>query len=134
MKRIVSIALSLVVLFSTIGVAKTTHLCMGHAVESEIGISPKHLDCGMNMPKSSEESSSEDPETCCENVIEKLQVEDDFSIQKADLKFEINFLAAFIPVFLLGLDFFEAPLSAVVYFESPPLPTSLHILHQVFLI
>ncbi|KPQ19930.1 MAG: integral membrane protein in CUS efflux operon [Algoriphagus marincola HL-49] len=134
MKRFISIALSFVVLFSTIGVAKTTHLCMGHAVESEIGISPKHLDCGMNMPESSEDSSSEDPETCCENVIEKLQVEDDFSVQKADLKLDIKFLAAFIPVFLLGLDFFEIPSLVLDFAEGPPLPTPLHILHQVFLI
>ncbi|WP_439474366.1 HYC_CC_PP family protein [Algoriphagus formosus] len=134
MKRIVSIALSLVVLFSTIGVAKTTHLCMGHAVESEIGISPKHLDCGMNMPKSSEESSSEDPKTCCENVIEKLQVEDGFSIQKVDLKFEINFLAAFIPNFLLGLRFFETPVFTGDFIEKPPMLTAFYILHQVFLI
>jgi hypothetical protein len=37
-------------LFSTIGMAKTTHFCMGHAMKSEFGFGEKHLNCGMEMP------------------------------------------------------------------------------------
>lgn len=137
MKTLISISLAFFVLFSTIGMAKTTHFCMGHAMKSEIGFGEKHLDCGMDMPmdhSENEQDNSKDPKSCCENITEHLQVDEDVQLKKSEIKLDLNFSLALIQVFIFGLDssFEENP--KIPHYTSPPPFEDLHVLYETYLI
>ncbi|MCU0400977.1 MAG: hypothetical protein MUE75_08205 [Algoriphagus sp.] len=137
MKTLVSISLAFFVLFSTIGMAKTTHFCMGHAMKSEIGFGEKHLDCGMEMPmdhSDNEQDNSKDPKSCCENITEHLQVDEDVQLKKFEAKIQFNFAVAFFEVFLFGVDPLTSVDSQVTYYLSPTPPEDLHLLFESLLI
>ena len=135
MKSSVSILLAFLLLFSTVGMAKTTHWCMGHEMESAIGFGKKHLDCGMELPTKDSNSSTEDPSSCCENKTQHLQVDDDFQVSQLDFQLNPTFTLPFIQVFVFGLDFFAV--SAIDFpAESSPDPPKrdFQLLYQTFLI
>jgi hypothetical protein len=136
MKSLVSLILSLFLLFSTVGMAKTTHWCMGHEMDSEIGFVVKHLDCGMELPADQEnEATSEDPSSCCENKTQHLQVDDDFQVSQLDFQVNPSFTLPFIQVFVFGFNFFA--ISAFHFpAESSPDPPKrdFQLLYQTFLI
>jgi hypothetical protein len=135
-KAFISICLSFLLLFSTVGMAKTTHWCMGHAMDSAIGFGEKHLDCGMELPADQEnEATSEDPSSCCENKTQHLQVDDDFQVSQLDFQLNPTFILPFVQVFVVGFDFFAV---SAIHFptESSPDPPKrdFQLLYQTFLI
>jgi hypothetical protein len=136
-KIIFSISLAFLVLFSSIGMAKTTHFCMGHAMKSDFGFSPKHLDCGMAMDMDHEESDSKSEkstQSCCENITEHLQVDEDVQLKKLDIKLTLNFTVALVQVFVFGLEPFDADQPTFSFYTSPPLNQDIHVLFEQFLI
>jgi hypothetical protein len=137
MKSLISISLAFFVLFSTVGMAKTTHFCMGHAMKSEIGFSQKHLDCGMTMPMDHTENEAEneqDSNSCCENITEHLQVDDEVQLKKLDIKLDINFALALVQVFVFGTDINSNEIREVTNYLPPPPAQNLHVLYEAFLI
>jgi hypothetical protein len=135
-KAFISICLSFLLLFSTVGMAKTTHWCMGHAMDSAIGFGVKHLDCGMELPADQEnEATPEDPSSCCENKTQHLQVDDDFQVSQLDFQLNPTFTHPFFQVFVVGVDFFAV---SAIHFptESSPDPPKrdFQLLYQTFLI
>jgi hypothetical protein len=136
MKSTVSLILALFLLFSTVGMAKTTHWCMGHAMDSAIGFGEKHLDCGMELPTDQEnEATPEDPSSCCENKTQHLQVDDDFQVSQLDFQLNPTFTIPFIQVFIFEFDFFAVN---AIHFpsESSPNPPKrdFQLFYQTFLI
>lgn len=137
MKAPISILLALLVFFASVGMAKTTHYCMGTEMKSELGFAAKHVDCGMEMPMNHDENSSDnqkDPSSCCENVTEHLQVDDDVQLKKLDIQFHLNFAVALVQVFVFGL---EPSLDEPNTFSAdytPPISRDFQVLYQNFLI
>lgn len=137
MKTIVSISLVFFVLFSTIGMAKTTHFCMGHAMKSELGFGEKHLDCGMEMPMNhseNEQDNQKDLGSCCENITEHLQVDDDVQLKKFEVKLDLNFALALVQVFVFGLDLSTQENPVLPHYPSPPPVEDLYVLYETYLI
>jgi len=136
MKSTVSLILALILLFSTVGMAKTTHWCMGHAMDSAIGFGEKHLDCGMELPADQEnEATPEDPSSCCENKTQHLQVDDDFQVSQLDFQLNPTFTLSFIQVFVFGFDFFVVSSMDFPAESSPDPPKrDFQLLYQTFLI
>jgi hypothetical protein len=134
-KAFISIALALLLLFSTVGMAKTTHWCMGHEMESAIGFGEKHLDCGMELPSEDSNPSTEDPSSCCENKTQHIQMDDDFQISQVDFQIHPSFILPLLQVFVFEVDFFSIK---EIYFpseHSPPIPKrDFQLLYQTFLI
>ena len=136
MKSTVSLILALFLLFSTVGMAKTTHWCMGHAMDSAIGFGEKHLDCGMELPADQEnEATPEDPSSCCENKTQHLQVDDDFQVSQLDFQLNPTFTIPFIQVFIFEFDFFAVNAIHVPSESSPDPPKrDFQLFYQTFLI
>lgn len=133
MKSSLSILLAFLLLFSTVGVAKTTHWCMGHEMDSKIGFGEKHLDCGMEVPI--EDSTSEDPSSCCENKTQHLQVDDDFQISQLEFQLNPYFILPFLQVFIFEAYFFNIQEVDFHADYSPPIPKrDFQLLYQSFLI
>jgi hypothetical protein len=137
MKAPVSILLALLVFFASVGMAKTTHFCMGTEMTSALGFGAKHVDCGMEMPMSHDEqdsSNQKDPNSCCENVTEHLQVDDDVQLKKLDIQFQLNFAVALVQVFVFGMDQTDADQTDFSPYLTPPLDQNFQLLYQNFLI
>ena len=137
MKTLVSISLAFFVLFSTIGMAKTTHFCMGHEMKSEIGFGEKHLDCGMEMPmdhNEQEQDNNQDKKSCCENITEHLQVDEDVQLKKFEIKLDLNFAIALVQVFIFEMDHSTQENPDLPHYSSPPPVEDLHVLYETYLI
>ncbi|GMQ23751.1 hypothetical protein Aoki45_04330 [Algoriphagus sp. oki45] len=129
--------MALLVFFASVGMAKTTHFCMGMEMKSELGFGEKHVDCGMNMPMDHSENDSDnqhDPKSCCENVTTQLQVDDEVSLKKAEIQFNLTFAVALIQVFVFSLDLTTAENTPLPDYSPPPIKQDLQVLHQSFLI
>lgn len=137
MKARVSILLALLVFFASVGMAKTTHFCMGAEMTSELGFGAKHVDCGMEMPMSHDEQDSDnqkDPNSCCENITEHLQVDDEVQLKKSDVQFQLNFAVALVQVFIFGLTPSTDQPNTFWTAYSPPISRDYQVLYQNFLI
>ncbi|SHO59565.1 hypothetical protein A8938_0202 [Algoriphagus zhangzhouensis] len=125
------------VLFSSVGMAKTTHICMGEEMESALGFVATHLDCGMETSSS---HSNEDGKAhlekskCCENQSQQIQLDDETSLKKQQSQLDFNFAVAFVQVFIFGLDQESDADPTFSPYYSPPLDQDLCVLHQSFLI
>jgi len=135
MKSTVSILLAFLLLFSTVGMAKTTHWCMGHEMESAIGFGEKHLDCGMELPNEDSTTSSEDPSSCCENKTQHLQVDDDFQVSQIEFQLSPSFILPLLQAFVFEVDFLTINEVDFPSEHSPPVPKrDFQLLYQSFLI
>ena len=134
MKSTVSLILAFFLLFSTVGMAKTTHWCMGHEMESVVGFGEKHLDCGMEMHEDQEDASNTDPSSCCKNTTQHLQVDDDFQLSSLDHSLDLPFVYALFQTFVFGANFFTSAVGALPQYCSPPPQQDLQLLYETFLI
>ncbi|MBN7800509.1 hypothetical protein J0A67_06540 [Algoriphagus aestuariicola] len=136
MKASVSIVLALLVFFASVGMAKTTHFCMGMEMKSELGFGEKHVDCGMNMPMdhSENESDQQDPQSCCENVTTQVQVDDEVQLKKVEINLSLDFALALVQVFVFGIEPLSTEKSQFPTYSPPPIEQDLQVLHQSFLI
>ena len=139
MKKIISIFLSMLLLVSSSGMAYARHFCGGMEMISEITFGEKHLSCGMDMDAESSECGDEpkvsDEKHCCENLIAKVQTDENFAKASFDLKFSTVFVATFNPIFELETEEILSP--KTIYFAEynpPPLLQDLNILYDTFLI
>lgn len=138
MKKIFSIALSLILLISSIGMAKSTHFCGGLEMLSELSLQANHIDCGMEekTPDCSSEESHDHikSKTCCDNEFELLQMEDDLNIVKSGLDLHFDFALAFVHTFIFNGQVQESTSSENPVYTPPVLRQNHQILFQSFLI
>ncbi|MFT4857471.1 MAG: hypothetical protein ACI9UV_000709 [Algoriphagus sp.] len=138
MKKILSIAFSLLILLGNVGLAKTIHLCMGSEMESAIGFSTSHIECEMAKKKPnchSEKDASEHKEKdCCNEEFELLILDQDLQKSTLNLDYSPEFLVSLVYSFL-GLTIFPVETNEN-YTDYPPplLRHDLQVLHQSFLI
>ncbi len=137
MKSSISIIIALLVFFASVGMAKTTHFCMGLEMKSEIGFGEKHVDCGMGMPmdhSESDQNQPKDPKSCCENITEQIQLDDEFQLKKVEFKFSHDFALALVQVFVFGIGPASAEKLAFSPYFPPPIDQDFQVLYQRFLI
>ena len=137
-KKILSIALALIMLSTNMGFAIATHYCGGMAVESQLVFGHEALNCGMaNMDKGCEtqpEGMHLSKKSCCENKYQSLDTEDDFKPTIAQSMVNVDFVAAFVITFL------HLPISSTdeepqyANYSPPLINQDISVLHQVFLI
>ncbi len=138
MKKIFSIALSLLILFGNVGLAKTIHSCMGTEMEEAIGFSASQIECGMVKKKPDchplKEVPTHEEKDCCEDEFELLILDQD--IQKSDSNLELNHDFTISLVFaFLGITFLPIQTDSIYKDYPPPfLKQDFQVLHQSFLI
>lgn len=91
----------------------------------------------MNMPmdhSENEADNEQDSNSCCENITEHLQVDDEVQLKKLDIKIDLNFAAALVQVFVLGTDLDSNEIQEVSKYLPPPPTQDLHVLYESFLI
>ncbi|WP_425638641.1 HYC_CC_PP family protein [Algoriphagus yeomjeoni] len=138
MKKILSIAFSLMILLSSVGLAKTIHLCMGTETESAIGFSTSHIECEMAKKKpschSEKESSKHEEKDCCDEKFELLVLDQDLQKSSLNLDYSPEFVLSLVYTFF-GVSVFPTEKNENYNDYPPPvLRQDLQVLHQSFLI
>jgi len=126
------------ILLSSVGLAKTIHLCMGTEMESAIGFSTIEIECEMAKKKadchSKSDTTSHEEKDCCDEEFELLVL--DQELQKSTLNLDISpeFVVSLVYTFF-GVSIFQAEKNEN-YTDYPPpvLRQDLQVLHQSFLI
>jgi len=138
LKKILSIAFSLMILLSSVGLAKTIHLCMGTEMESAIGFSTSHIECEMAKKKpschSEKDSNEHEEKDCCDEEFELLVLDQDLQKSSLSLDYSPEFVVSLVYTFL-GISTLPTETS-IDYTNSPPplLRQDLQVLYQSFLI
>ncbi len=138
LKKIVSIAFSLMILLSNVGLAKTIHLCMGTEMESAIGFSTSHIECEMTKKKadchSTADTTSHEEKDCCDEEFELLVLDQEPQKSKLNLEISPEFVVSLVYTFF-GVSIFATE-KKENYTDYPPpvLKQDLQVLHQSFLI
>jgi len=140
MKKVISIFLSILMLFSSSGMAYARHFCGGMEINSEITFGEKHLSCGMDMDADNNSDCGDAPGVsdenhCCENLITKVQTDDNFAKASFDLKFSKIFVATVNPIFVIASTEILSPKTiSFAEYNPPPLEQDLNILYETYLL
>jgi len=126
------------ILLSSVGLAKTIHLCMGTEMESAIGFSTSHIECKMAKKKpnchSEKDLSEHEEKDCCDEEFELLVLDQDLQKSTLHLDYSPEFVVSLAYTFL-GMSTLPTETS-IDYINNPPLllRQDFQVLHQSFLI
>ncbi|MBN3582304.1 hypothetical protein JYB64_07875 [Algoriphagus aestuarii] len=139
MKKILSITLSFILLFSSIGMARSTHFCGGMEMLSELSLKAAHIDCGMEqvLPDCDSEKEHQNhfkSSHCCDNEFELVNMDEDFSFAKAGINLHLDFAVAFVHTFIFNRIIQEESLSEIPFYTPPILELDQQVLFQTFII
>ena len=134
MKKIFSVILSLVILFTSMGFTLSSHYCGGKKVKTVLSVVNADVSCGMEEKKGDCTTGEQMNSACCQDEFQKIQMDEE-SIQPLT---GVNFSADFLIVFVgLYIDVFENTITEKDFFNDhspPPLVKNIPVLVQSFLI
>jgi hypothetical protein len=134
MKKVIARTLIFLLMLSNMSFVIATHFCGGSAVSTELSTVISNAHCAMDAPKVAAPCESDEPapDTCCENSIVKLQIENDFTLAALELPsvFALDLPSQFIfKLHTVATKEIYTKYSAY----SPPLPKQKrYISYQVF--
>ena len=134
MIKIISIALSLMLLLSSTGLSYARHLCGGYEMMAKITLGEIELSCGMadDLPGCDDESEASD---CCDNEYTKLITDDTFAKSSFEYNLKYDFLLAFTAAFLMPAEeLLLRPQPHRADYRPPPPRNELYILYEAYLI
>lgn len=137
MKKSFSIVMAFLLLFANIGLAKSSHTCMGSKMLNAVGLSAKNLDCGMNHQKStsSENGGLTISNACCQNSFEIIHSDEDQLLKDIQLNsVGLIFIAAFTQSFIFGIDPIVTEDFTHLIKSPPSIEKNYTVLFQSFLI
>lgn len=138
MKKVASILLTLLFLFSSSHLSFATHYCGGKAQKHGLTMSVKDFGCKMNeesnKPCKGEDGGDQYKKKCCDNISIEYSLNEDFDTNsKEDVSINKNFVVAFLYSSLLFNNENTSYLSKLCY-SSPLLDKDIPVLVQSFLI
>lgn len=130
--------LSLILLFSSIGMAKSTHFCGGLEMLSQLSLNASHINCGMEQKipdcETNDGKVHVQDSGCCDNEFEILHLDEDFSITKASLHLNLDFAYALVHTFILNVSLEETTSTTYSGYSPPFLKQDQQVLFQTFII
>ncbi|NEN24874.1 hypothetical protein G3O08_15330 [Cryomorpha ignava] len=136
MRKVIAISLSFILLLSNVGLTLASHYCGGEAVESQLMIGEKSLDCEMpDMDATCENDGAANmvrPIPCCENHYTTLSLKDGFTTTGLITAPNAIFIQALVATFI-GFSFARESLRDDFFTYLPPVAwPDISILFQVF--
>jgi hypothetical protein len=139
LKKLISISLSLLLLFSNTGFSINTHFCGGEAKETTISIGAQKTGCGMeeeagmcDKSPRSEKKISASP--CCKDHHQIVQLVDKANIKSFSVEINPTFLLSFLNTYAQPEIFAEQAFTKnPSYFPGIP-DKDIQVLYQTFLI
>jgi hypothetical protein len=99
-RKVIAIALSLILLLSNAGLTLASHYCGGKAVSTSLMLGPGNIGCGMadtpgNCEMPGKDAASLDAADCCQNAFTTLEVEEPIGAEAWSLMPNPVFAVAF---------------------------------------
>lgn len=134
MKKIFSVILSLVILFTSIGFTVSSHICGGKRVKTEFGLMMSDVSCGMEISENSCSSEEYMESNCCQNQFQTIQMNEDYSQPLTEIVSPTNFIITFIVALFSILP--NTTIQTIFFrdYLPPPLVRDIPVLIQSFLI
>lgn len=130
---IISVAIALLLVVSTISWSVEKHYCMGHLMDIALFSEPDSCGMGAGMAENTGEDKSSS--SCCNDEVLVLGGQDDLQISFDDLSFENQqFLVAFTYSYNNLNSFGERKTSPRDTYPPPLLVKNIQLLDQVFII
>ncbi len=136
--QFLSVAMAVLVLFSTLSISIEKHYCGEHLVD--VAIFTEAEKCGMEAANMGQETSGEDSlfmkNSCCKDVVDLVEGQDELSLEKTK---ELN---SHQKVFIFSIAYTFSGLfelepqdhSPFEYYSPPNVVEDIQVLNQVFLI
>lgn len=138
-KKVLSIFLSFLLLFSNLGFSMNTHFCGGEPIEKSVSLGTEMLSCGMESEDSSCGNSgslqnSFNAVPCCKDINVFLQVDDELRLKWSNSSFQNLNLVAVLPSYnFIAISKAKIEFAFIKY--TPPLiKKNIQVLFQSFLI
>lgn len=135
-QQILTIALSFLILFSTLSLRVDMHFCGGHLVDFSIG--RKAATCGMETASSVASGVCiMTPMQCCTDFEIVIQAQEELQLQSSDYSFSKIQLPELSPPQIPQTTYHAPPPTNPLQFKEyipPPLVRKMHLLHESFLI
>ena len=134
MKKIFSVILSLVILFTSMGFTLSSHKCGGKRVKTVLNIGNADVSCGMETTKKGCSDDKQMNSNCCQDEFQKIQLNDNFTKTVSFEKLSPNFTVVFVSILF---DLLPTVNTQSFFFKNylpPPLVKDIKVLVQSFLI
>ena len=131
--KIMSLAMTFVVLFSTMSFTVNMHYCGDTLVES--AIFQKAKGCGMEMEKPSTEECSITKKNCCDDKQLAIEGQDELQLQVDKITFEQQvFIASFVYTYINLFEGLDSNVSTYEEYKSPLVIRQLYKIDETYLI
>lgn len=131
--KIMSLAMTFVVLFSTMSFTVNMHYCGDTLVES--AIFQKAKGCGMEMEKPSTEECSITKKNCCDEEQLVVDGQDELQFQVDKISFEQQvFIASFVYTYISLFEGLENNVSTYEEYKPPLVVRQLYKIDETYLI
>ena len=134
MNKLLSVILSFVILITSMGFTVSSHICGGKKVKTTLSVGAADVSCGMEKNVNSCATKKQMKPNCCQDEIQLIQNDEDYTQQITDFDFSTDFLLAFVTSYV---ELFESETSEIDFFADhspPPLIKDIPVLIQSFLI
>ncbi len=131
--KIMSFAMTVVVLFSTMSFTINMHYCGDTLVET--AIFQKAKGCGMEMQKPSTEGCAVTKKNCCKNEQALVDGQDELQFSVDTISFEQQvFIASFVYTYINLFEDFDSKISSYEAYEPPLVVRQIFKLDETYLI
>jgi hypothetical protein len=131
--KIMSLAMTFVVLFSTMSFTVNMHYCGDTLVES--AIFQKAKGCGMEMEKPSTEECSITKKNCCDDKQLAIEGQDELQLQVDKITFEQQvFIASFVYTYINLFEGLDNNVSTYERYKPPLVVRQLYKIDETYLI
>ena len=132
-RKIMSILMAFVVLFSTMSFTVNMHYCGDTLVET--AIFQKAKGCGMEMEKPSTEGCSITKKNCCDDEQLAIEGQDELQLQVDKISFEQQvFIASFVYTFINLFEGLDNNVSTYEEYKPPLVVRQLYKIDETYLI
>jgi hypothetical protein len=131
--KIMSLAMTFVVLFSTMSFTVNMHYCGDTLVET--AIFQKAKGCGMEMEKPSTEECSITKKNCCDDKQLAIEGQDELQLQVDKITFEQQvFIASFVYTYINLFEGLDSNVSTYEEYKPPLVIRQLYKIDETYLI
>ncbi len=134
MNKLLSVILSFVILITSMGFTVSLHICGGKKVKTILSVGAADVSCGMEKNANNCATKKQMKPNCCQDEIQLIQNDEDYTQQITDFDFSTDFLLAFVTSYV---ELFESETNEIDFFADhspPPLIKDIPVLLQTFLI
>lgn len=134
MKKILSVILSVVILFVSMGFTVSSHKCGGKRVKTVLNIGNADVSCGMETTKKDCSDDKQMNSNCCQDQFQKIQLNDDYTQVISFKNFTPDFTVIFVAILFNILPTENVQTFSFKDYLPPPLIKDIKVLVQSFLI